>query len=181
MTAPLPDAPVYLSYWRAALLAVFALPFATGALALMVAAFDARSVSAFATAAFAASCLMAVTLMVVSWLVRYRRSRGPMYVFTADGLIVARHFGGNPIPWQDVWISSSMPLRAGLITVNVDYRKPEFRSDPHRRSLAYFETDRHKTMRRIVMPNIATLRGGELRRRLIAYVRASGTDLPTGV
>lgn len=170
----LPDFPVYLSYWRAALLLFFTLPFLLGAVSMPIAVFKADSLSEFAMAAISAAFFMMATLIPLFGVFNYRRSRGPMYVFTANGLIVGRYFGGKPIPWKDVDISTPMLLWSGPLLVNVDYRKAELRSDPNRQSITSFCKDRHKTTRRIVMPNIATLRGRNLERTLIKYVQASG-------
>ncbi len=180
-SAPLPDLAVYMSYWRALLLLVFSLPFLLGTLGLLVAVVRVTSVQQFAERSIALGLCMVAAFLPVFWVLRYRRGRGPMYVFTANGLIVGRHFGGQVVPWLDVWISTPMLLRSGPIVVNVDYRKPEFRSDPNRRSVVFFDVNRRKTIRRVVMPNIATLRGENLQRTLIQYLRASGIELPGGI
>ena len=106
----LPDFPVYLSYWRAALLLFFTLPFLLGAVSMPIAVFKADSLSEFAMAAISAAFFMMATLIPLFGVFSYRRSRGPMYVFTANGLIVGRYFGGKPIPWKDVDISTPMLL-----------------------------------------------------------------------
>lgn len=170
----LPDFPIYLSYWRAALLLFFTLPFLLGAISMSIASFKANSLSEFATAAIPTAFFIAVTLVLLLGVFRCRRSRGPMYVFKANGLIVGRYFGGKPLPWKDVDISTPTLLWSGPLLVNVDYRKAEFRSDPNRQPITSFCKDRHKTTRRIVMPNIATLGGRNLERTLIEYIRASG-------
>lgn len=179
--APLPEFPVYLSHGRAALLLLFTLPFLLGAVSMPAAVVNASSLSEFAMAAIAAAFFTAGTLMPVSGVFGYRRSRGPMYVFTARGLIVGRYFDGQPIPWEDVDISTPMLLWSGPLLVYVDYRKTECRSDPNRRSIIFAEKDRRKTVRRIVMLNIATLSGKNLERTLVRYIRASGIELPKGM
>ena len=171
-SAPLPDLAVYMSYWRALLLLVFSLPFLLGTLGLLVAVVRVTSVQQFAERSIAMGLCMVAAFLPVFWVLRYRRGRG---------LIVGRHFGGQVVPWLDVWISTPMMLRSGPIVVNVDYRKPEFRSDPNRRSVVFFDVNRRKTIRRVVMPNIATLRGENLQRTLIQYLRASGIELPGGI
>jgi hypothetical protein len=101
-----------------------------------------------------------------------------MYVFTAKGLIIGSHFAGEAIPWVDVWISTSSLLWSGPLVVQVDFRKEAFRADPGRRSPVWSGRNKRGTMGRIIMPNIATLRGGDLQNKLVEYARADGVHLP---
>ncbi len=175
---PLPDLAVSMSYWRAAVLVVLTLPFLGGALGLLAVAGRATSFRKFLAIGVPLGFFAVATLLSLSWVIRYRRGRGPMYVFTAKDLVVGRHLAGAPVPWADVSISSSSLLWSGPIVVQVDYRKPEFRSDTKRRSLVFFDKNRDKTVRRLIMPNIATLGASGLEDKLIQYARADGVELP---
>lgn len=172
---PLPDLPVYWSWWRAALLSGIMAPFLLCGIALIQIVID----DAPAPDTVTIIALLLGTALGVAWqfwVFRYRPSRGPMYVFTSAGLIVGRQGGGEPIPWPDVWISW-IGVTSATLTTHIDYLKPAFRSAPYRAGgpgAIYRDRTRHRTLRRVVMPNISTLGNRGLERMRARYAAAAG-------
>jgi len=179
----LPDLPVYLSRWRAAACVALGLPFLLAGLAgTVVIASGIRPFPGIATAALFLFCAaMGLYPVLVPFL--YGRRRGPMYVFTADGLIIGGlTIGGRrpprPIPWQDVWFTTRHTAGGPLGTV-ILYREPA--STPG--SLQGFDwrrrLDERTTglVRGTFRPNVTTLGNWKLQSLSRDYARAAGADL----
>jgi len=100
-SAPLPDLAVFMSYWRALLLLVFSLPFLLGTLGLLVGVVRVTSVQQFAERSIAMGLCMVAAFLPVFWVASISTRTGADVCFTAEGLIVGRHFGGQVVPWLE--------------------------------------------------------------------------------